>query len=297
MTIRELWEQTADLLDDRPAARWLCEVATSVARRRVHGGARRTGDAADGRPSRLHARTAPNRRAVAVRARPLGVPQLDLAVDRRVLIPRPETELVAGAAIALARACGSPRHRRRSRHRLGCDRTVARRRAAARRAPRCGSPTSTPMRSTSHAPTSPGSGGRPSTSAWRTGRGSRRCPATPVRRDRAQPALRRRRLEPVEDSVREWEPAPRAVRRGRRARRHPHLVDGAPTHLRAGWMAGARDRRRPGPRGVRAVRRRPATPTSRSDPTSPATTASPSAAPPPKPPVCVTATGDLRRCR
>ena len=43
VTIRELWEQTADLLDDRPAARWLCEVATSAGRRRVHGDARRTG--------------------------------------------------------------------------------------------------------------------------------------------------------------------------------------------------------------------------------------------------------------
>ena len=72
VTIRELWDQTADLLDDRPAARWLCEVATSAARRRVHGRARRTGDAADGRSSRLDARTAPHRRAVAVRARSVG---------------------------------------------------------------------------------------------------------------------------------------------------------------------------------------------------------------------------------
>ena len=30
VTIRELWAQTADLLEDRPAARWLCEVATSA---------------------------------------------------------------------------------------------------------------------------------------------------------------------------------------------------------------------------------------------------------------------------
>jgi release factor glutamine methyltransferase len=34
--------------------------------------------------------------------------QLDLAVDSRVLIPRPETELVAEVAIALATTCGSP---------------------------------------------------------------------------------------------------------------------------------------------------------------------------------------------
>jgi release factor glutamine methyltransferase len=37
-----------------------------------------------------------------------GFRQLDLAVDSRVLIPRPETELVAETAIALARASGSP---------------------------------------------------------------------------------------------------------------------------------------------------------------------------------------------
>ena len=58
---------------------------------------------------------------------------LDLAVDSRVLIPRPETEVVAGVAIELARADAAPGHRRRPRHRLGCDRAGARRRAAGRR--------------------------------------------------------------------------------------------------------------------------------------------------------------------
>ncbi|MGH9132486.1 MAG: methyltransferase, partial [Ilumatobacteraceae bacterium] len=108
VTIRELWEQTADLLDDRPAARWLCEVATST-----------DGDeflAALGEPAT--ARMVAHLDAMVARYRagePLqyvlgrwGFRHLDLAVDARVLIPRPETELVAETAIALATACGSP---------------------------------------------------------------------------------------------------------------------------------------------------------------------------------------------
>ena len=47
-----------------------------------------------------------------------GFRHLDLFVDRRVLIPRPETEVVAGVAIELARAAAAPGHRRRPRHRL-----------------------------------------------------------------------------------------------------------------------------------------------------------------------------------
>ena len=67
-----------------------------------------------------------------------GFRHLDLAVDRRVLIPRPETEVVAGVAIELARALPPPGHRRRPRHRLGRDRAGPRRRAAGRRRRRCG---------------------------------------------------------------------------------------------------------------------------------------------------------------
>ncbi len=52
---------------------------------------------------------------------------LDLAVDRRVLIPRPETEEVAGLALAeLDRLAPRRVHRGRPRHRLGRDRVGAR---------------------------------------------------------------------------------------------------------------------------------------------------------------------------
>jgi release factor glutamine methyltransferase len=108
VTIRELWDRTADLLDDRPAARWLCEVATS----------------ADGEEfmatldEPVTERMVAHLDAMLARLRagePLqyvlgrwGFRRLDLAIDARVLIPRPETELVAEAAIELAWACGSP---------------------------------------------------------------------------------------------------------------------------------------------------------------------------------------------
>ena len=59
--------------------------------------------------------------------------RLDLFVDRRVLIPRPETEVVAGVALELARRVPAPDRRRRPRHRFGRHRPGAGRRAAGRR--------------------------------------------------------------------------------------------------------------------------------------------------------------------
>ena len=102
-TWRAVWQDTADVLGDRPAARWLCEVAASL----------------DGDEFLAALDDAPTERMVAhldamlARYR-TGEPlqyvlgrwafrRLDLAVDRRVLIPRPETEVVAGHALDLAR--------------------------------------------------------------------------------------------------------------------------------------------------------------------------------------------------
>jgi release factor glutamine methyltransferase len=108
VTISELWAQTADLLDDRPAARWLCEVATSAYDEEFM--------AALGEP--VTQRMVAHLDSMLGRLRtgePLqyvlgswGFRRLDLAVDSRVLIPRPETELVAETAIALAKGCRSP---------------------------------------------------------------------------------------------------------------------------------------------------------------------------------------------
>jgi release factor glutamine methyltransferase len=96
-----LAETTARLAGDRPAAKWLCEVASG----------------SDDLPAVLDEpateRMVADLDAMLARyesGEPLayvlgrwGFRHLDLAVDRRVLIPRPETEAVAGVAIDLAR--------------------------------------------------------------------------------------------------------------------------------------------------------------------------------------------------
>ena len=97
------------MLGARHEARWLCEVATSL-----DGG---EFDAALDEP--VTERMVAHLDAMVARYR-AGEPlqyvlgrwsfrHLDLAIDRRVLIPRPETELVAELAIGLARAAGPPR--------------------------------------------------------------------------------------------------------------------------------------------------------------------------------------------
>jgi len=103
---RQLLAETTARVGERPAARWLCEVAS---------GADRIEDVLDEPATQrmvahLDAMVA-RRRAGEPLAYVLGrwsFRHLDLAVDRRVLIPRPETEVVAGVAIDLARSLPPP---------------------------------------------------------------------------------------------------------------------------------------------------------------------------------------------
>lgn len=106
VTWRALLAETASRVGERPAARWLCEVAS---------GADRVEDVLD---------EAATQRMVAhldamieryLAGEPLAYVlgrwsfrRLDLAVDRRVLIPRPETEIVAEIALARARSAAPP---------------------------------------------------------------------------------------------------------------------------------------------------------------------------------------------
>ncbi len=108
-SIRDLLSETARSVGSGHEARWLCEVATGL------DGAEF--DEALDEP--VTQRVVAHLDAMLLRLRdgePLqyvlgrwGFRHLDLAIDRRVLIPRPETELVAGAAIELAAAVTGPR--------------------------------------------------------------------------------------------------------------------------------------------------------------------------------------------
>jgi release factor glutamine methyltransferase len=104
---RLLWNETAARVG-RPQARWLCEVASGHDRDEFialldHSASQRSVAHLDAMLARLDA------------GEPLqyvlgrwGFRHLDLMVDRRVLIPRPETEAVVEVALRLARAMPFP---------------------------------------------------------------------------------------------------------------------------------------------------------------------------------------------
>ncbi len=100
---RALWSRTADALGDRTAARWMCETASGALGEEFLAV---LDEPASTRMVRHLEAMIARRRA----GEPLqyvlghwGFRRLDLAVDRRVLIPRPETELVVDVAIERAR--------------------------------------------------------------------------------------------------------------------------------------------------------------------------------------------------
>lgn len=107
--IRALLDQTAEVVGSRHEARWLCEVAVGLDGDEL--------DAALDEPATV--RTVAHLDAMVARycaGEPLAYVlgrwsfrHLDLAIDRRVLIPRPETELVAGLAIELSAVVPGPR--------------------------------------------------------------------------------------------------------------------------------------------------------------------------------------------
>jgi release factor glutamine methyltransferase len=106
VTWRELWAQTADAVGDRTRAKWLCEVASAS----VDGDEflSRLDEAATVRMvSHLDSMVARYRAGEPLQyvMGEWSFRHITLSVDRRVLIPRPETEVVAGLAIEVAARC------------------------------------------------------------------------------------------------------------------------------------------------------------------------------------------------
>lgn len=106
VTWRQLWAETAAAVGDRNRARWLCEVASAS----VDGDeflARLDEPATERMVSHLDTMVARYRTGEPLQY-VLGewsFRHITLSIDRRVLIPRPETELVAEIAIGLAARC------------------------------------------------------------------------------------------------------------------------------------------------------------------------------------------------
>ena len=207
--------------------------------------------------------------------------RIELAIDQRVLIPRPETELVAGVAIDKAMAVRPVPHGRRPRDRLRRDRPVDGVRTAARRhhrvdhrcqhrRPRCGP--GQPRRARAAGPERPGRPG-----SWFDA-----LPAGVVFDVIvSNPPYVEIGSADVDASVTEWEPPAALFAGARRPRRHPGpRRRRARGHLRRRWLAGAGDRIAAGCRGGHACWSSTATSTSRFARTSPVTTASPSDADP-----------------
>lgn len=110
VTWRELLAETTALLDEPTHARWICETATSTTSEEFRAMLDRP--ATERAVAHLDAMVARARSGEPIQyvLGSWGFRGIDLAIDARVLIPRPETESVAEGAIALAAAAGPIRN-------------------------------------------------------------------------------------------------------------------------------------------------------------------------------------------
>ena len=109
VTWRGLWDETASVIGDRQHARWMCETASSTDPEEFLAGLDQT--PMTRMVSHLDAMVARYQTGEPLQY-VLGswsFRRLDLNVDKRVLIPRPESELVAEVAISLALAFNDER--------------------------------------------------------------------------------------------------------------------------------------------------------------------------------------------
>ncbi len=110
VTWRELLAETTALLAEPTHARWMCETATATGPDEFR--AMLDQSATERAVAHLDAMVARARAGEPIQyvLGSWGFRRLDLAIDPRVLIPRPETELVAEVAIHLAVVAGPIRH-------------------------------------------------------------------------------------------------------------------------------------------------------------------------------------------
>jgi release factor glutamine methyltransferase len=107
VTWHELWNETAAVVG-RPQARWLCEVASGCDGEEFLAVLERpASERGVAHLDAMLARQAAGEPLQYVLGR-WGFRHLDLMVDRRVLIPRPETELVVDVVLGLARRQSTP---------------------------------------------------------------------------------------------------------------------------------------------------------------------------------------------
>jgi release factor glutamine methyltransferase len=104
VTWRTLLNETIEVLGERPQARWICETACGLDGDEFF--AEIDEPATERMVAQLDAMVARYRAGepLAYVMGPWSFRTIELMVDRRVLIPRPETEVVAGRALELARS-------------------------------------------------------------------------------------------------------------------------------------------------------------------------------------------------
>jgi len=109
ITWRELLAETTNVLGERPAARWLCETACGLQGDEFLAALDES--ATERMVGQLDAMVARYRSGepLAYVMGSWSFRTIDLMIDRRVLIPRPETEWVTEKAIEIARTCGPTR--------------------------------------------------------------------------------------------------------------------------------------------------------------------------------------------
>lgn len=108
ITWRDLWKNTADIVGDRAVARWLCETASGCDSREFDAELNELVSARSGLHLDAMVRRVLDGEPVQYVMGRWGFRHLDLMVDSRVLIPRPETELIVDIALAFLKQRPQP---------------------------------------------------------------------------------------------------------------------------------------------------------------------------------------------